>query len=374
MTSYSAGQSTRGISADDTLGIYSSLLPYDMGGFRINTQYPISVAPTASGAFSLALGPYHSAIPAYQPVALGVRSIVIGGAGTRADDDYAVSIGESTNFQGYLMGNPSGASSVAVGTIDAQGDDSVAVGIGKLGVDGYPGAKAAGTIVVGVGGSCAVAGAISMGYNNNGLGITNLGLWVAPTDSVVLGQPTLSPAAVPVNSATLIGSGTLRANQVLIGTSANTGARGLSTDDTKSCVWSQTDIYAEFNYWFARTSGRTDNKGLLNVSSTPYTLSAANMRSKVYRYSGAGAQALTTPTAAQILATLPTFQVDGDGFLWQCIAETQNVVLTAGAGVTITDDTSLTANQVNAATSSLWLVRRSGAATVVITRLHNGGY
>lgn len=384
MSTYSAGTSVRGVSSSDALGITSNLLPYDMGGFRINTEYPIGVAPTATGLFSIALGPYNLVTPTANPIALGVKSIAIGSGGTRADGDYSISIGESTNYQGFVFAKPSGASSIAVGSIDAQAADSIAIGVGILGPtwgDGFPGVidTATGAITIGYRGVQNIAHGIMMGTNNSGLNRNPFGVYVAPTSRVMIGAPTLGAAADPVSNSTLIGYNcTVRANQVMIGTSLNTGARGIHADDLKTACWGQGSIMAEFNWNFARTAGKTDNKGLLDVAAgVPYSLSAADMRNNVFRYSNAvGALALTTPTAVAILATLPSYQIDGDGFLWQCIAETQNVVLTAGVGVTIDDAgwTSLTANQINSGTSSQWLVQRTGAATVKMTRMWNGAY
>lgn len=381
MSSYSAGQSVRGISADDTLGIYSALLPYDMGGFRINTTYPIGVAPVASGTFSIALGPFDTNLPTYLPTAAGLRSIVIGGGGNRADGDYSISIGESTNFQGYLASKPSGASSIAVGFIDAQAEDSIAIGTGILTTwgAGCPGVidTADGGITVGRRGVQRTAHGLMMGNNNSGLNANPMGLYVAPTSSVVIGRPTLAPAADPVSNATLIGTGTLRTNQVLIGTSVNTGARGIFSDDLKCAVWAPAGtILAEFAWWYTRTSGKTDNKGAYVVTSNaPLTISASNMRNKFMIYnSGAGALALTTPTAAEIIATLPAYCMPGDSFIWPVAADQNDVALTAGAGVTISDalTTQWTTDTVDAFSVVYWLVQMTGAATVDISRVFTG--
>ncbi len=381
MTTYSAGQSARGINADDTLGVYSALLPYDMGGFRINTAYPIGVAPEASGTFAMALGPYDPAQPTVLTRAIGLRSVAIGGGGTRADGDYSISWGESTNYQGFIAGKPSGDSSIAAGFIDAQADDSIAVGTGILTTwgAGLPGVvdTATGGITLGYRGVQRTAHGLMMGTNNSGLNPTAMGLCVAPTSSVVIGRPTLAPAADPVANATLIGTGTLRTNQVLIGTEVTTGARGIFSDDLKTAVWAPAGtILAEFGYWHSRTSGKTDNKDVYSVTSnTPLTISASNMRNKFMIYnSGAGALALTTPTAVEILATFPAYQIDGDSFIWPVGADQNDVALTAGVGVTISDalTTFWTTDTVDAGSLVYWLVRRTGAATVDISRVYTG--
>lgn len=371
-TQYKSGQSARGVSKDDILGVATNVLPYDMGGFRINTSFPLGVSLVASGLYSLCLAPYTSAA-GQLPYATGVKSITIGTNGCNTSADNAIAIGESTNYQSALAVQPNGVSSVAVGTIDAQGANSIAIGNGLLGVNGYPGSIGASSIAVGCGKAQAgAAQEISIGGTNSGTSALPLGLSVLPTSTVRFGPYTALVPTSPANS-TQIGSGKVLTNQISLGsTGSGTGARGISADDTKCAFFGYGGTrQAEFGYWHCRTAGRTENQTVLtNAVVAPFVLTAAQMRNSWLFYTGAGASTMTTDTAVNILATLPAHQVDGDAFIWKCVADGGNVVLSAGVGVTLNDLTSLTADQVNATHTGYFLVQRTGAATVTISRIY----
>lgn len=372
MAQYSAGLSVRGINEDQLLGLSSDLLSTDMGGFRINTRYPITVRPVASGTFSIAMGPYNSTTPADQTTASGLHAIAIGSQGCSAGGDYSIAIGQYTNWPSVLL---TGDNSIAIGRTGCQADNAISINTspnpaGDAGVSQtHDGAvlvcfndatTSANQVKIGVGPGLAIASLYGIDVRGTvvGIGGTRYGADTATAIGVLL-----RPKA---------------ANQIWLGSNyVYTGNRGLSTDDTKGAFWGHTTQHAEFGFWFSRTAGRTDNKGVLDVSSdAPYSLSATNMRNKVFRYShAANPLALTTPTAVDILAEMPAYQVDGDSFLWTCIAEAQNVVLTLGAGVTETTGyTSMTDGQIDSGNCVTWLVRRTGAAAVDLLRLHNAPY
>lgn len=254
-----------------------------------------------------------------------------------------------------------------------RGANSIAIGNGLLGVNGYPGSIGASSIAVGCGKAQAgAAQEISIGGTNSGTSALPLGLSVLPTSTVRFGPYTALVPTSPANS-TQIGSGKVLSNQISLGsTGSGTGARGISADDTKCAfVGHGGTRQAEFGYWHCRTAGRTENSTMFEVSAVgPFTLTAAQMRNSWLYYTGAGASTMTTDTAVNILATLPAHQVDGDAFIWKCVADGGNVVLSAGVGVTLNDLTSLTADQVNATHTGYFLVQRTGAATVTISRIY----
>lgn len=123
----------------------------------------------------------------------------------------------------------------------------------------------------------------------------------------------------------------------------------------------------------ANEANDMDLVAVVGGTSVAITLTAAQFGSQVIDYSGSpgGGVAITTPTAAQIIAALPA-SIPSDGFnfmqLWLNDSAGQTVTITGGSGVT-------TVGTMTVATATVRMVCvnvNKGAGTVTIINL--GGW
>lgn len=377
MTFYSAGQSVRPSALDQVLGTTANLVSNDMGGLRINTNYPQGQAPVASGTFSVAVGAYDPARPLYLPTALGTHAIAVGAGGVRADSNHSIALGYGANLQGFINAVTNGIESIAVGEIDSPGDYSIAIGKGVAGVTGLPGSVGASSITIGW---------ICSSDDDNTIRIcTRL---TSPSST--------GPNGIAIGSSNVIGTTT--GDAVAIGTTCiahddNTTALGFGHDanavhsilfglgfgdheSQSSALYGYQVVLAEFGADQCKVKGRTENQSVMTSSTAVnFTLTAAQMRNSWLLYTGAGVT-ITTDTAVNILATFPQYQVNGDAFIWKCVCSGGSVALLPGVGVTIDDSwtTAWTTDTIDDGSVAYWLVQRTGAATVEMSRLYTGNH